>query len=384
MTKEEILAELERLQPWFHSIDLGQGIRTKVSSAGSEPVDHPREAWEIIKRYVPENLAGKSVLDVGCNAGFYAVEAKRRNAARVLGVDTQRLHVRQANFVKRALGLDLEFRQMSVYDLSPHEIGQFDITLALGLIYHCKHLFLALEKLFQVTKETLILETAISPPGYLPEPFVYGVGGLERTLHPLAYVENPPGHKEPVYNWFLPSPTALQAICKNIGFHEVEIATIEDERKTDGASIKLDRAVLICRKKEDYLDSHVLSHLAAELTLIEGQETCQAAARLRYRIQAKNSGMARWLAAGKRQTEKATVNLGAHLLRADGEIEVWDYGRASLESDVIPGETASFEITLPAPSVPGMYHVEFDMVSEQLAWFEELGSIPLRVSLEVK
>jgi tRNA (mo5U34)-methyltransferase len=373
MTKEEILVEVERLQPWFHSIDLGQGIRTKISRAGSEPVDHPRGAWEIIKNYLPENLAGKSVLDVGCNAGFYAVEAKRRQAARVLGVDTQRLHIRQANFVKRVLGLDLEFRRMSVYDLNAHEIGQFDITLALGLVYHCKHLFLALEKLFQVTKETLILETEISPTGLLPKPFVHGVGGLKRTLHPLVYVENPPGHKEPVYNWFLPSPTALQAICQNIGFQDVEIAIIKD-----------DRAVLICRKKEAYPDSHVLSHLAAQLTLMEGSESCQAAAPLRYRIQAKNSGMARWLATGEPPTEKATVNLGAHLLRVDEEIEAWDYGRASLERDVIPGETVGFEIHLPAPGVPGKYYVEFDMVSEQLAWFEELGSIPLRVSLEVK
>jgi tRNA (mo5U34)-methyltransferase len=372
MTKEEITAELERLQPWFHSIDLGQGIRTKTASAGSEPVDHPRESWEIIKKYLPENLTGKSVLDVGCNAGFYAVEAKRRGASRVVGVDTQRLHIRQANFVKRVLGLDIDFKRMSVYALTPHEIGQFDVTLALGLIYHCKHLFLALEKLFQVTKETLILETAIAPAELLPDPVVYGVGGLKRTLHPLLYVDNPASHKEPVYNWFLPSPSSLQAICKNIGFDEVDIVTVRNNR-----------AVLVCRKKEAYADSHVLSHLAAELTLIEGSESCRASERLRYRIQAENSGMARWLAARERETEKATVNLGAHLLRADEEIEVWDYGRASLKRDVNPGETVVFDITLTAPAVAGIYHVEFDMVSEQLAWFEELGVIPLKVSLEV-
>src|SRR5207302_9070500 len=115
---------------------------------------------------IPSDLSGKSVLDVGCNAGFYSIEARRRNAARVLGVDAQRREVRQARFVRAALGLDrVEFRRMSVYDLSAESIGCFDITLALGLIYHLKHIVLALERLYEVTRELLILETALLPRG---------------------------------------------------------------------------------------------------------------------------------------------------------------------------------------------------------------------------
>ncbi|PYT03068.1 MAG: TIGR04290 family methyltransferase, partial [Acidobacteria bacterium] len=85
----------------------------------------------------PEDLAGRSVLDVGCNAGFYAVELKRRGASRVVGVDSQRNLIRQAEFVREVLSLDIEYRRASVYDLDPRASGQFDITLALGLIYHC-------------------------------------------------------------------------------------------------------------------------------------------------------------------------------------------------------------------------------------------------------
>ncbi|MCA1635830.1 MAG: DUF1698 domain-containing protein [Acidobacteria bacterium] len=140
MTREEILSELERLQPWFHRIDLGGGIFTKTESVMGEPVDHPAGPWEVIGKCIPADLAGKSVLDVGCNAGFYAIEAKRRGAARVLGVDGQRQHVRQAVFVRGALGLDIEYRRMNVYELNRRTVGQFGITLALGLVYHLKHL----------------------------------------------------------------------------------------------------------------------------------------------------------------------------------------------------------------------------------------------------
>src|SRR5918992_1578736 len=192
MTRDEILSGVKLLEPWFHRIDLGNGIFTKTESVMGEPVDHPRESWEVIQQCLPDDLTNKSLLDVGCNGGFYCVEAKRRSARRVLGVDGQRQHVRQALFVRKVLGLDLEFRRFSVYDLNPETVGRFDITLALGLVYHLKHLVFALERLCDVTNELLILETAIIPPERTPESFVQPLGEIRQTLHPLFYAQNPP------------------------------------------------------------------------------------------------------------------------------------------------------------------------------------------------
>src|SRR5918911_1207350 len=259
MKRDEILSGIEKLRPWFHCIDLGQGLKTKTESAVGEPVEHPRPTWEFVRRHLPADLSGKSLLDVGCNAGFYSFEARRRGAARVLGVDAQRHLVRQARFCARALQADgVEFEKMSVYDLDPRAVGQFDVTLALGLVYHLKHLVLALEKLFTVTKELLILETAIFPPGRSPGSFAHPVGGLRPTLHPLAYVENPPGMKEAIYNWFLPSPEALRALLSNVGFDEVEIHPAYGP----------ERAILVGRKSAPYPDSRALHFLSAAITLL--------------------------------------------------------------------------------------------------------------------
>src|SRR6185436_15568484 len=202
MTRDEILAELKRLEPWFHRIDLGDGLFTKTESVMGEPVDHPHQPWQIIQKLLPD-LRGKTVLDVGCNAGFYAFEAKRRGAKRVLGVDGQRQHVRQGLFVRKVLGLDVEFRRLNVYELSARTAGRFDITLALGLLYHLKHPILALENLYQVTRELLVIETAIMPPERTPESFVHPLGEKQMLLHSLAFVENPTDAKEQVFNWFL-------------------------------------------------------------------------------------------------------------------------------------------------------------------------------------
>src|SRR2546421_9733806 len=204
MTREEIQARIDKLGPWFHCIDLGGGLVTKTESAVGEPVEHPRQTWEKVRACLPEDLAGRSVLDVGCNAGFYAVELKRRGAARVVGVDSQRNLIRQAAFVREVLALDIEYRRASVYDLDPRASGQFDITLALGLIYHCKHLVLALEKLFAVTRELLVIETAVYPPKKSPGSFAYEIRGLWPTLPPPAFLANPPDAKEGNCKWVLP------------------------------------------------------------------------------------------------------------------------------------------------------------------------------------
>jgi hypothetical protein len=65
--REELQEQIHALNPWFHFIDLGDGLLTKTSSISGEPVTHPLGTWEIIRRCIPENLCGMAVLDVGCN-----------------------------------------------------------------------------------------------------------------------------------------------------------------------------------------------------------------------------------------------------------------------------------------------------------------------------
>jgi len=373
MTREEILRELKRLEPWFHSIDLGGGITTKTESVMGEPVDHPHEPWQVIQQCLPRDMRGKSLLDVGCNAGFYSFEAKRRGAARVLGVDGQRQHIRQALFVRKVLGLDLEFRRMNVYELDPRAIGQFDITLALGLIYHLKHLVLALENLYKVTREMLIIETAIMPPERTPASFTHPLGETQMRLHALALVENPLAAKEQVFNWFLPSVEALEALLRNTGFESSEVIEVKNER-----------AVLVCRKSPTQSEREVRHHYVAALALEDGPEIRRLGEEMRFTLRIENAGLTRWPALGEDQNGKGAVQLGAHLLRSDEEELSWDYGRADLTHDLEPNEVATISINLRAPQEPGRYIVEFDMVAEHIAWFEDFGSGTLRYEFTVE
>lgn len=374
MTREEILSGVKRLEPWFHRIDLGNGLFTKTESVMGEPVDHPFRPWQTIQKLLPSDLSGMTLLDVGCNAGFYAFEAKRRGAKRVLGVDGQRQHVRQGLFVRKVLGLEVEFRRLNVYELSPRVVGQFDITLALGLLYHLKHPILALENLYRVTRELLVIETAIMPPRATPRSFAHAFGAMETTLHPLAYVENPSGAKEQVFNWFLPGTEALLALLRGAGFAQVELIEEKD-----------DRAVVVCRKaKENGSAAGALKHFVAELKLIDAPQTCHASAEQTFRLRVENIGDTRWPAAGDAGTGTGAVYLGSHLLRETEEEVEWDYARARLPGDLEPAETAEIELEVRLPATPGRYILEFDMVAEHITWFEDHGSGTLRHAMVVE
>src|SRR4051794_13944185 len=99
------------LGPWFHNLRLGDWA-DPVQTAPQHPLgDFPANFWEFFKHVVPNDLRGKTVLDIGCNGGFYSFEMKRRGASRVVGVDHDPLYLNQARFARDQLGLDVELMQ---------------------------------------------------------------------------------------------------------------------------------------------------------------------------------------------------------------------------------------------------------------------------------
>jgi len=110
LSRAEIERQVDALAPWFHNINL-KGVSTAPSHFLG---DYPSVKWRQFADAIPSDLAGKSVLDIGCNAGFYSMEMKRRGAERVLGLDSETEYLRQARFAADVNGLDIQFRHMSV------------------------------------------------------------------------------------------------------------------------------------------------------------------------------------------------------------------------------------------------------------------------------
>ena len=126
-TPERIRERAQALGPWFQNLDL-KGVKTAPDHFLG---DYPQVKWRRFAHAIPADLTGKTVLDIGCNAGFYAIEMKRRGAARVLGIDFDEDYLAQARFAADVEGLDITFQEMSVYDVAA--LGErFDLVLFVG------------------------------------------------------------------------------------------------------------------------------------------------------------------------------------------------------------------------------------------------------------
>ncbi|HEX8713513.1 MAG TPA: DUF1698 domain-containing protein, partial [Terracidiphilus sp.] len=129
-----IQERIEELGPWFHNLRL-EGIQTAPSHFLG---DYPRVKYERFCDAIPRELSGKTVLDIGCNAGFYAMEMKQRGADRVLGIDSDERYLAQAKFAAEVLDLDVSFCKMSVWDVASLD-ERFDVVLFMGVLYHLRH-----------------------------------------------------------------------------------------------------------------------------------------------------------------------------------------------------------------------------------------------------
>ena len=136
--------QIDSLGPWFQNMRIGCVETAPEHFLG----DYPNFKWQGFRHVIPDDLEGRSVLDIGCNAGFYAMEMKRRNAGRVVGLEPDPRYLEQARFAARHESLDIEYLQMSVYDV-PKLKERFDLVIFMGVLYHLRHPLLALDLIYE-------------------------------------------------------------------------------------------------------------------------------------------------------------------------------------------------------------------------------------------
>src|SRR5260370_31131673 len=139
--RETLARRIAELGDWFHNLDL-HGVSTAPNHFLG---DYPNVKWRHFSGAIPQDLTGATVLDIGCNAGFYSIEMKLRVASRVLGVDVYDRYLQQAHFAAHTLDLDIEFEKRSVYAVDAIA-GQFDYVLFMVLLYHLRYPLYALDK----------------------------------------------------------------------------------------------------------------------------------------------------------------------------------------------------------------------------------------------
>jgi tRNA (mo5U34)-methyltransferase len=216
-----IAERIRALGDWFHNMEIG-GVRTAPNHFLG---DYPRVKWSRFETAIPSDLRGKTVLDIGCNAGFYSIEMKRRGADRVLGIDFDERYLAQAHFASQALGFEIEFRKLSVYDV--HELGEkFDIVLFLGVFYHLRHPLLALDLIHEHVARDLLIFQSLQRGSDVVEPVeddyqFWETEVFESASFPALYFIEKQFAGDPT-NWWIPNRAAVEAILRSAGFEIVE------------------------------------------------------------------------------------------------------------------------------------------------------------------
>lgn len=160
LSRAEIRKRVEALGPWFHNMHLPEGTQT----APNHPLgDFPANKWSRISPFVPQDVSGWSVLDIGCNAGYYSIELARRGA-HVTAIDYDDHYLAQARWAAEILGLDdrIEFRRQQVYDLA-RQPGRYDLVWFMGVFYHLRYPLLGLDIVSRVTGRLLMFQTMTVP-----------------------------------------------------------------------------------------------------------------------------------------------------------------------------------------------------------------------------
>jgi tRNA (mo5U34)-methyltransferase len=216
-TSEELRRRISALGTWFHNMDLA-GVATSPNHFLG---DYPRVKWKRFSHAISADLSGRTVLDIGCNGGFYSLEMKRRGADRVVGIDTDLRYLAQARLASQVTGLEIELRQLSVYDVE--ELGrQFDVVLFMGVLYHLRHPLLALDLIREYVAHDLFVFQSIQRGNsdILPLKSDYPFEEttiFERTDFPrLHFIEG--RYANDPTNWWFPNRACVEAMLRNAGF----------------------------------------------------------------------------------------------------------------------------------------------------------------------
>jgi len=192
---------------WFHSFELPDGRRID----GIKTLDDLRAEANL---FFPADLSGKTVLDIGAWDGFFSFEAERRGARRVLATD----HFCWSgpgwgnrngfDYVHRTMNSAVESLDVDVMALDAAALGQFDVVLFLGVLYHVKDPYSSLEAAARMCSDHLVIETVTALPlETLPAMRLYTPGELGG---------------DPT-NFWAPNVPALKVMLDNFGFSRVEV-----------------------------------------------------------------------------------------------------------------------------------------------------------------
>lgn len=166
MQDEEIRQKIDSFSGWHYQFDLrGNLTPIRKETRVNRHTQRKKHFCDPVVQLFGGSLAGKRVLDLACNAGFWSLSAIHAGCDYVLGIEGRQMHIDQANFVFEVKEVEknrYDFVVGNIFETDLRQFGTFDVVLCLGLMYHIsKHMNL-MEKISEVNDDVLVIDTTLS------------------------------------------------------------------------------------------------------------------------------------------------------------------------------------------------------------------------------
>jgi hypothetical protein len=221
--RSEIESGLAFMYPWELN-------GREVPLVGSELPSIHRTRAEMIEPAVREALRGGGrALDLACHEGYFAHRLREWGASEVLAIDIREVNIRRATLLRDHYAITgIKFQQRNVYDLDADELGQFDVVLALGLIYHLENPIGALRVAKALNSRLCVVESQLTQQSE-PIRTGWGVAGQfdQEPASWAARYEKPDEQEQQPLAAFggvislIPNRAALEQAMSVVGFRDV-------------------------------------------------------------------------------------------------------------------------------------------------------------------
>jgi len=228
MVPDSNAIDLVLSRPWFYEFDFPDGRRTQSYLPGGVEEIHTTRLQMMMSALEPivaGGWAAHSVIDVACHQGYFASHLARKGCD-VLGIDARPEHVADTALIAKAYGLtNLRSAQYDINMLRAEELGQFDVTLMLGLLYHIENPVGAIRLARALTRKACVIETQVVPnmtgivdwgSYQFQRPLVASFGIIDETAETHAPEASTTGI------CVTPSYEALLFLMRKLGFTRVE------------------------------------------------------------------------------------------------------------------------------------------------------------------
>lgn len=189
---QEIVSQVPH---WHHKFEVFPGV---VTPGSYDP------QFLLEKLQLPTDMIGMRALDIGPSDGFFSMNMARRGA-RVTAIDYRAKDGHGFGAMERLTGLEFDYKQMNLYDIPTAGIGEFDLVLFLGVLYHLPDMIRALDIVARLCRSRMLVETQFEPdlmPG-MPVARYYEASTLA----------------DDITNFWVPNKECLFAILRDTGFN---------------------------------------------------------------------------------------------------------------------------------------------------------------------